>query len=428
MSDPASPVPLDMQPQVLVVDDSDSLRAMLLAYLRDQPWTLTAVGSAQEALLAIERQRPDLILLDMQLPDAQGLELFHSMRAHSPRSAIVVITAIGSIGLAVEATRAGALDFLEKPVTRERLVQSARNAVDRVLLERRMDRLAGELGSSGLHGLLGASHTMQEAIKALRAAAASDAPLLLLGEAGTGMRLAARAVHRESARGARMLVSIDCASEAASVQLQAAVADDRCGTLALHEIDALPAAAQATLLDALERARGDWRLIASSTQSAAVPNKDRRLRADLVHRIHVAPLRMPPLRWREDDVLLLARHFLAIDAAAAIKQFDGFDNTAVAALRRHPWPRNVAELREATRHVAAWFNGGMVGAADLPATLRDAADSAVGTLVEPLWQVEQRAIRNAIKACGGDYAMAASRLQISLDELQQRLLRAAGGG
>ena len=427
MSDPSTPVPIDMQPQVLVVDDSDSLRAMLLAYLRDQPWTLTAVGSAQEALHAIAHQRPDLILLDMQLPDAQGLELFHSMRAHSPRSAIVVITAIGSIGLAVEATRAGALDFLEKPVTRERLVQSARNAVDRVLLERRMDRLAGELGGSGLHGLLGASHTMQETIKALRAAAASDAPLLLLGEPGTGLRLAARAVHRERARDARMLISIDCDSDDATAQLQAALADERYSTLALHAIDALPAAGQETLLQALEQPHRDWRLIASSTQTAASPNRDRRLRADLVQRIHVAPVRLPPLRWREDDVLLLARHFLAIDAAAAIKQFDGFDSAAVAALRRHPWPGNVAELRNAMRHVAAWFNGGIVGLADLPPGLREAADTPPGTLVEPLWLVEQRAIRNAIKACGGDYAMAATRLQIPLEELQQRLLRGAGG-
>jgi two-component system repressor protein LuxO len=428
MSDPSSPVPIDTQPQVLVVDDSDSLRAMLLAYLRDQPWTLTAVGSAQEALQAIGHRRPDLILLDMQLPDAQGLELFRSMREHSPRSAIVVITAIGSIGLAVEATRAGALDFLEKPVTRERLVQSARNAVDRVLLERRMDRLAGELGSSGLHGLLGASHTMQEAIKALRAAAASDAPLLLLGEPGTGLRLAARAVHRERVRDPRLLISIDCDSDDATARLQAALADERYATLALHAIDALPAAAQETLLQALVDRQRDWRLIASSTQTAASPIKDRRLRADLVHRIHVAPVRLPPLRWREDDVLLLARHFLAIDAAAAIKPFDGFDSAAVAALRRHPWPGNVAELRKATRHVAAWFNGGMVGLADLPAALREVPDTAAGTLVEPLWLVEQRAIRNAIKAFGGDYAMAATRLQIPLEELQQRLLRGAGGG
>ncbi|MCE3004209.1 MAG: response regulator, partial [Xanthomonadaceae bacterium] len=162
MAEAALPVALAGRPHVLVVDDSDSLRAMLLAYMRDQPWSIAAVGSAHEALQAIDRQRPDLILLDMQLPDAQGLELFHAMRRHAPHSAIVVITAYGSIGLAVDATQAGAMDFLEKPVTRERLVQSVRGALQRVLLQQRVEQVAGELSGAGLHGLLGASQAMRD--------------------------------------------------------------------------------------------------------------------------------------------------------------------------------------------------------------------------------------------------------------------------
>jgi two-component system repressor protein LuxO len=429
MAEIAHPAFAASRPHVLVVDDSDSLRAMLLAYLRDQPWSIAAVGSAQEALQAIDRQRPDLILLDMQLPDAQGLELFQAVRAHAPRSAIVVITAFGSIGLAVEATRAGALDFLEKPVTRERLVQSVRNALERVLLERRMERLAGELAGSGLHGLLGASQAMQGTIKALRAAAASSAPILLMGEPGSGARLAARAVHRESPRSDRALASIACAQDDVVFQLAAALDDPRLGTLVLLEVDALPPVAQAMLLDAVSRPQREWRPIACSTRATdSLAGGPGNLRADLVHRLHVVPIRLPPLRWREDDVLLLARHFLAIDAAAEGKPFGGFDAAAVVALRRHTWPGNVAELRNAMRAAAALFSGGMVGLDALPPALQEARDSAAETAIEPLWQVEQRTIRNAVAACGGDHATAAARLQITLDELERRLLRQAGTG
>jgi two-component system repressor protein LuxO len=421
MAEPSASAPATGRPHVLVVDDSDSLRAMLLAYLRDQPWTLAAVGSAHEALQAIDRQRPDLILLDMQLPDAQGLALFEAMRRHAPHSAIVVITAYGSIGLAVDATQAGAMDFLEKPVTRERLVQSVRNALQRVLLEQRVERVAGELSGAGLHGLLGASQAMRDTIKALRAAAPSAAPLLLLGEPGTGARLAARAVHREGPRAERALAAIACREADAGERLDQALARDDLGTLVLHDVEALSRAAQDRLLAALERPRGDWRLVASSTLDAATLSGP--LRPELVHRLHVVPVRLPPLRWREDDVLLLARHFLAVDAAAEGKRFDGFDAAAVAALRRHQWPGNVAELRNAMRSVAVLFGGGLVGTTDLPAALREAREGTGGTAIEPLWQVEQRAIRAAIAACGGDHATAAARLQISLDEMERRLLR-----
>jgi two-component system repressor protein LuxO len=421
MAEHALPAALAGRPHVLVVDDSDSLRAMLLAYLRDQPWTIAAVGSAHEALQAIDRQRPDLILLDMQLPDAQGLDLFHAMRRHAPHSAIVVITAYGSIGLAVDATQAGAMDFLEKPVTRERLVQSVRGALQRVLLQQRVEHVAGELSGAGLHGLLGASQAMRDTIGALRAAAASAAPLLLSGEPGSGLRLASRAVHREGPRAARPMLAIACRAEDADARLAAALAGERPGSLVLHDVEALPRAAQDRLLAALERPSGDMRVVACTTlEPAALAGV---LRPDLEHRLYVVPIRLPPLRWREDDVLLLARHFLAIDAAAEGKRFDGFDAGAVAALRRHQWPGNVAELRNAMRSVAALFGGGMVGAMDLPEALRDAREGTGGTAIEPLWRMEQRAIRAAIGACGGDHATAAARLQISVEEMERLLLR-----
>jgi two-component system repressor protein LuxO len=421
MAEAALPVALAGRPHVLVVDDSDSLRAMLLAYMRDQPWSIAAVGSAHEALQAIDRQRPDLILLDMQLPDAQGLELFHAMRRHAPHSAIVVITAYGSIGLAVDATQAGAMDFLEKPVTRERLVQSVRGALQRVLLQQRVEQVAGELSGAGLHGLLGASQAMRDTIGALRAAAASSAPLLLSGEAGSGLRLAARAVHREGRQAARPLQAIACRHEDVDARLAEVLSGAPPGTLVLHDVDALPRAAQDRLWAALERPRGEMRVVVTTTlEPAALGGL---LRPELLHRLHVVPIRLPPLRWREDDVLLLARHFLAIDAAAEGKRFDGFDAAAVAALRRHQWPGNVAELRNAMRSVAVLFGGGTVGVADLPEALRDAREGTGGTAIEPLWRLEQRAIRTAIAACGGDHATAAARLQISVEEMERRLLR-----
>jgi DNA-binding NtrC family response regulator len=215
---------------------------------------------------------------------------------------------------------------------------------------------------------------------------------------------------------------VACRQEDAGARLAAALADPALGTLVLHDVDALPPAAQDTLLAALEASTGAWRVI--TTTVGEVAGLAGLLRPELVHRLHVVPVRMPPLRWREDDVLLLARHFLAIDAAAEGKRFDGFDPAAVAALRRHAWPGNVAELRNTTRAVAALFGGGMVGLADLPESLREARVDEGGTAIEPLWQVEQRAIRAAIAACDGDHATAAARLQVSVEELERRLLQA----
>ena len=394
-------------PTVLIVDDEKNIRATLARGLRLEGYRTAEAGNGLEALKILDEGGVDLVLLDVQMPEMDGLALLSAMRERGLTVPSIVLTAHGSIERAVQAVKLGAYDFIEKPPSIERILLAAGNALDRDRLVRENRRLIEETG--GADEILGHAEATRTLRQTLARVAASEAPVLLLGENGTGKELAARAIHSGSARARKPLVIVNCAAipeslfeselfghvrgaftgatEAHRGKFQQADG----GTLFLDEIGETPSRLQPKLLRALESGdvetvggrgpeRVDVRLIAATNRDLQAEISAGRFRPDLYYRIAVVPVQLPPLRERADDIPVLAKHFL--DAAcrknrAKPKQLDPL---AIATLTRHRWPGNVRELRNAMERVAILVASDVVDASHL--AFLEAGPSAVGPLDE----------------------------------------------
>jgi len=471
-------VPIDdllREARVLVVEDSDSLRALYRAYLEAEPWRTEMVGSAAEAALSIEAAIPTLILLDLQLPDADDLDFLRLLRDQAPDIGVVVATGHGSVGLAVEALRLGAIDFLEKPVARSRLVRTVRNALERLVLERQVQSLMGGAAQDCFHGFIGASLSMQAVYRTIVAAASSRATVFITGESGTGKEVCARALHAESPRRDGTFVALNCAAiprelmeselfghqkgaftGATSSRAGAAESADG-GTLFLDEIGEMGLDLQSKLLRLLQtgvvkrlgansETPVDIRVLCATNRDPWAEVEAGRFREDLYFRLHVIPLHLPPLREREDDVLLLADRFLERFAREEGKRFLGLSADAREALRVHPWPGNVRELENVIRQAVVLNTAGWIEAAHLALDPRRwsrlsqesaASASAMGTAsdspgpdsakaIVPLARVEREAIERAIQHCRGNIPEAARLLEVAPSTLYRRLAQWSG--
>jgi len=366
-------------PTVLIVDDEKNIRATLARGLRLEGFRTEEAGNGLEALKALDDGGIDLVLLDVQMPEMDGLALLAAMRERSLSVPAIVLTAHGSIERAVQAVKLGAFDFIEKPPSIERILLAVENALDRDRLLRENRRLSEESGSSG--EILGSAEATRTLRMTLARVAPSEATVLLSGENGTGKELAARAIHEGSARSRKPLVIVNCAAipetlfeselfghvrgaftgatDARRGKFQQADG----GTLFLDEIGETPKALQPKLLRALESGdvetiggrgpeRVDVRLIAATNRNLEDEVAQGRFRPDLYYRLAVVPVHLPPLRDRVADVALLAGHFL--DAACRKNRVKSkrLDPETIATLSRHRWPGNVRELRNAMERVA----------------------------------------------------------------------------
>jgi DNA-binding NtrC family response regulator len=379
-------------PTVLIVDDEKNIRATLARGLRLSGYRTEEAGNGVEALRVLDDGGIDLVVLDVQMPEMDGLELLGAMRDRGLRVPTIVLTAHGSIERAVHAVKLGAYDFIEKPPSIERVLLAAGNALDRDRLVKENRRLAEETGlADEILGTAGATSALRETIQRV---APSEATVLLLGENGTGKELAARAIHRGSARSSKPLIVVNCAAipealfeselfghvrgaftgatEAHRGKFQQADG----GTLFLDEIGETPKIAQPKLLRALESGdvetvggrgpeRVDVRLIAATNRDLSAAVAAGEFRPDLYYRLAVVPVRLPSLRERSGDIPLLAAHFL--DAACRKNRVKRkrLDPDAAERLTRHPWPGNVRELRNAMERVAILVPEVTVGAAHL---------------------------------------------------------------
>jgi DNA-binding NtrC family response regulator len=379
-------------PTVLIVDDEKNIRATLARGLRLEGYRTDEAGNGVEALKLLDGGGVDLVILDVQMPEMDGLQLLSTMRERQLKIPAIVLTAHGSIERAVQAVKLGALDFIEKPPSIERILLAVGNALDRERLIRENRRLTEETGSAG--EILGSAEATRALRQTLKQLAPSEATVLLLGENGTGKELAARAIHSGSARSKKPLVIVNCAAipetlfeselfghvrgaftgatEAHRGKFQQADG----GTLFLDEIGETPPRLQPKLLRALESGdvetiggRGpehvDVRLIAATNRDLPAEVAAGRFRPDLYYRIAVVPVRLPSLRERADDVPMLAAHFL--DAACRRNRVKPkrLDSEAIARLTRHAWPGNIRELRNAMERVSILVPGDVVEASHL---------------------------------------------------------------
>jgi DNA-binding NtrC family response regulator len=379
-------------PTVLIVDDEKNIRATVARGLRLEGYRTEEAGNGLEALRILDEGGIDLVLLDLQMPEMDGLELLAAMKDRRSAVPAIVLTAHGSIERAVAAVKLGAFDFIEKPPSIERILLAAGNALDRDRLVRENRRLAEETGLAG--EILGNAEATRALRQTLKQLAHSEATVLLLGENGTGKELAASAIHAQSARSKKPLVIVNCAAipetlfeselfghvrgaftgatDARRGKFQQADG----GTLFLDEIGETPPRLQPKLLRALESGdvetiggrgpeRVDVRLIAATNRDLQAEISAGRFRPDLYYRIAVVPVQLPRLCERADDIAMLAVHFL--DAACRKNRVKpkGLNSEAIARLTRHAWPGNVRELRNAMERVAILVPGDRVGASHL---------------------------------------------------------------
>jgi two-component system nitrogen regulation response regulator NtrX len=378
---------------VLIVDDERGIRETLRAVLEDEGFEAEAVASGEECLKAVERRAYGCVLLDVWLPGIDGLDTLARLREQGTESAVVMISGHGNIETAVRATKLGAFDFIEKPLSIEKTVLTVRNALRQRELERTNAALTEELRDESV--MVGESVAMRALRKQIEVVAPTDGRVLIYGESGTGKELVARAIHAHSLRAGAPFVELNCSAipeELIESELFGHVKGAFTGalgskrgkfeladgaTLFLDEVGDMSQRMQAKVLRVLEEQRFDpvggatsmrvdVRVLAATNKQLDVEIERGNFRADLLYRLNVIPFELPPLRERVEDIPLLVEHFNRKFSLAYGKQPKRFEPDAVEALQTYSWPGNVRELRNTVERVVIMHAPARVGSLDLP--------------------------------------------------------------
>jgi len=378
--------------RVLVVDDEKGIREALTQLLEYEDIEARACASGFEALSLYPEFRPHLVLLDVKMQGMDGLETLRKLRELDPRAQVVMISGHGTIQTAVEATQLGAYDFLEKPLDTDRILLTLRNALEHVDLASENARLKAEVHAQ--YEMVGSSRAVKGVIERIEKVAPTAARVLITGENGTGKELVARAIHTLSPRAAQPFVEVNCAAIPTELieselfghmkgSFTGAFADRAGkfeladgGTLFLDEVGDMSLSAQAKVLRALEEGVisrvGSGKTLAVDVRVVAATNKDLRaeiaagrFREDLLYRLNVVPIEVPPLRARRGDIPQLVEHFAARLTDRGGLQAKGFDADALKRLVAHDWPGNIRELRNAVERLLILAPGATVTLADV---------------------------------------------------------------
>ncbi len=461
--------------KVLVTDDDRAVRSALNVNLSKAGYAVTLSDNAEEALERLHNEPFDVLLTDVKMPGRSGMDLLAEVRLHWPDTRVVVMTGHGSVADAVEAMKAGAADYLIKPIARDELLLLLERALENRALAREVQQLRREVDAKyGFANLVGATAVMQEVYEQVQAVADSNTLVLIQGETGTGKELIAHAIHYRSRRASAPLVVVNCGalpenlleSELFGHEKGAFTGAVRThqgkfeqadgGTLFLDEIGEIPPAVQVRLLRVLEGGAftrvGGERAVKVDVRVVAATNRDLRsevrggtFRPDLFYRLNVFPIRLPSLRERLDDVPLLAQHFLQRFSERHGRPAPTLSAEAAATLKSWRWPGNVRELEHLMERTLILSGGGEIRAIRLPddayATVdppddssgtsgREAADGSTdldqidaGGLPALLDRWERALIVAALETEGGVQARAARRLGISRSNLNYRIGR-----
>ncbi len=417
--------------RILVVEDRDSLRRMLERALAAEGYEVESAAAGQHGMRLLAERAYDLVLTDLKLPDASGLEVLAASRAARPQVPVVVLTGYGTVGAAVEAMKLGAYDFLEKPVEIDDLARLIARAIGE-----RLDPLGGGgaevFSPPGAPPIVGRHPRTRAAIRLLERVAPTESTVLLTGESGTGKELFARALHALSTRRGGPFIAVNCAAipeqlmenELFGHEKGAFTGADRRqpgrfelalgGTLLLDEIGELSLGVQGKVLRVLEERtfervgggrtlRADVRLVAATNRELQAMVDQGAFRPDLFFRLDVFPIELPALRERASDIPLLARHLLAGIARRHRREPPRLEEEAAALLAAEPWPGNVRELGNVLERALILADGPVLRIADVKPLLRPLAPAAAGT-------AERERVRQALVAADGDKREAAKAL------------------
>jgi len=439
---------LNDRERLLIVDDERNVRATLSSVLADEGYACDTADSGEAALEAIQRRDYDLVLLDIWLPGIDGLQVLERVRGTGSNAEVVMISGHGSIDAAVRSTKLGAFDFIEKPLSLDRVLLVASNALRKRRLERDNLRLRTEV--SERVEIIGESTEIVALRRQVDRAAPSNGRVLIFGENGTGKELVARRIHALSGRSEAPFVEVNCAAIPEELieselfgHVKGAFTDaktDRVGcfeladhgTLFLDEIANISLQQQAKLLRVLETGeiqrvgsskvrRVDARVISATNANLPGAVAAGEFREDLLYRLNTVRIDLPPLRERSEDIPLLANHFLERLASHYSRQIEGFSSAAIDALARHSWPGNVRELEHAVERSVLMARGGRIEAADL--ALRRREDGSVQMEEMTLDEAERVLIEKALERCGGNVSRAAEALGVSRSAMYRRLQR-----
>ncbi len=448
-----------MKGNILVIEDDQDMCDLLAVGLGRRGFSVSTYISGKEGLDAVSLQLTDVVLADINLPDMNGLDICNEIASNLPDIPVIIMTAFGSMDTAIAAIRAGAYDFVTKPLDIEILCMSLERAVRYRNLQETVKKLSEEVKQPRhFDNLLGESPPMEKLFSQLIRIADSEASLLITGESGSGKELTARAVHMHSHRKEHPLVTINCAAMPGQLleselfgHKKGAFTDAKNhnkglflqadgGTLFLDEVGEIPMDLQPKLLRALEercvRPVGgtaerpfDVRIIAATNRDLESAVEDGHFREDLFYRLNVIKIEMPPLRSRGGDILLLARKFVEHFSSRQNKAVVGISDAAAEKLLDYAWPGNVRELRNAVEHAVALTHFDKIVPEDLPEKIRLFRDDYILLGAQDpmelisMEDMERRYIMYVLKTTGGNRTLTARILKVDRKTLYRKLQR-----
>ncbi|MBE0582874.1 MAG: sigma-54-dependent Fis family transcriptional regulator [Desulfofustis sp.] len=444
-----------MKGAILIIEDDHDMCDMLSVALGRRGFTTTAYHNGMSGLAALAGGQPDVILVDINLPDISGMEVCQRVAADIPELPVVVMTAFGNMDMAIEAIRAGAYDFITKPVDMDMLALALDRAVRHRSLQKQLTVLSRAVERAPQRdGLLGESQVMRDLAQRLAKVADAEISVLITGESGAGKEVAARALHDLSRRKGRPFVAINCSTLTEPLleselfgHVKGAFTDACCdrkglfqeadgGTLFLDEIADFPLSLQPKLLRVIEERRVrpigsnseypfDVRILAATNRDIETAVAAGAFRDDLFYRLNVFSIQVPPLRERGVDRLLLAARFVSECAARQDKQVTGIDKAAAKKIINYPWPGNVRELRNAMEHAVALADHRLITPEDLPEKITS-QHRLLESVYHPadlvsLEEMTTRYINYVLGVTEGNQSLAAQILEIDRKTLYRRL-------
>jgi two-component system response regulator PilR (NtrC family) len=447
---------------ILIVDDEEVVRDVLTELVRREGYQPVPARSGEEALVLLEREEIDLVLLDLMLPGMSGLEVMRQVKGRDPEQVVIVVTAYSSIEGAIEAMRDGAFHYIPKPFKNEEVILTIRRGLEQRRLTSENRALREQLGQRfGIDNLIGKSREMQKVFDLVRLAAPAKSNILVLGESGTGKELVAKAIHHHSRRSQGPFITVNSGSMPPDLlesnlfghvrgAFTGAIANKKGlfqlangGSIFFDEIGNIPLETQAKLLRVIQEKefmhvggvdviRVDVRIVAATNADLEAIVRQGSFREDLYYRLNVITIPLPALRERRDDIPLLARHFLARYAAENEKPLRDISPAAMELLLDYRWPGNVRELENAIERAVVLSEGETLDVGLLPAALRRAPDEAAATPLPPegvslrdaVTTYERKLIVRALQAAGGVQKRAAELLRVkptTLHEMMKRL-------
>lgn len=447
-----------MSNSILVVDDDEAHRGMLRTMLRSWGYKVEEASDGDEAVALVREKAFAVVLTDVRMARLSGINALKGILEYNPALPVVLMTAYSSVETAVEALRLGAYDYLVKPLDFDNLKSVLNQGIDHSRLSVENRELRRQLSNTAsMPGMIGRSSAIAHMQEIIDTVAPTEATVLISGESGTGKELVARALHAHSSRDDKIFVTVNCAALAENLleselfghekgsftgadrRREGRFAQAHGGTLFLDEVGEMPLSVQAKLLRALQQ--GEVQRVGSDTpltvdvRVLAATNRDlrqevaqKRFREDLFFRLNVISVEVPPLREREEDIPLLAAHFLEGFASRNRKAVRGFSPQALDTMLRYSWPGNVRELENAVERAVILCHGDLITGRELPSMLTSAIqddvrpaepDASLAGL--PLDTVERRAIEETLRQAGDNKSEAARRLGITRATLHNKL-------